>query len=75
MRLPNKIFSFEESVLSKFSAVLSTLEKEPLSVKALYFAVKSKTEDISELLELLDCLYALGRIRYDEETRTLHYVN
>lgn len=74
MRLPNKIFTFNESVLSKFPLVLAVLDKEPLSVKELYTTIKNKTEDVSEFLEVLDCLYALGRIRYDEETRTLQYV-
>lgn len=75
MRLPSKLFSFRECILSKFPLILSTLEKEPLSVRELYFAVKNRTEDINEFLEIIDCLYALGQIRYDEETRTLQYVN
>lgn len=75
MRLPNKIFAFNESVLSKFSFVLSLLKANSLSVKELYLCLKNKTENISEFLEVLDCLYALGRIQYDDETRMLQYVD
>jgi hypothetical protein len=74
MRLPSKIFSFEESVISKFPAILAILQNTPLSPRELYLAVKGKTEDIGEYLELLDCLYALGKINYDNETGRLTYV-
>jgi hypothetical protein len=75
MRLPSKVFSFGESVISKFPAVLTALEREPLSARILYAAVKGKTEDVGEFLEILDCLYALGKIQFDEKTRKLTYVN
>ena len=67
MRLPSKIFSFEESVISKFSTVMAILHDNPLSPRELYVALKNKTEDIGEFLEILDCLYALGKIAYDNE--------
>ena len=74
MRLPSKIFSFNESVLSKFPLVLTALSVAPLSIRELYQQMVNKVEDVSEFLEVLDCLYALGKIRYDEEMRALCYV-
>ena len=74
MRLPNKIFSFNESVLSKFPLLLSTISETPVSIRQMYQQVANKVEDVSEFLEVLDCLYALGKIRYDEEMRVLRYV-
>jgi len=65
MRLPSKIFSFEESAISKFPTFMAALQNNPLSPRELYVAVKSKTENIGEFLEILDCLYALGKIDYD----------
>jgi len=74
MRLPSKIFSFEESVLSKFPIILNALQQGGLSPIELYILTKSKTEDLGEFLETLDCLYALGKINYDEGTGKLLYV-
>jgi len=75
VRLPSKIFSVEESIISKFSIVLTALEKNSLSASELYAAVKNKTENLGEFLEILDCLYALGKIQYDQESRTLKYAD
>ena len=74
MKLPNKIFSFNESVISKFPVILNVLKRNPLSAMDLYLSVKDKTEDLGEFIEILDCLYTLGKIEYDEEVRKLYYV-
>lgn len=96
MRLPNKINSFNESVISKFSIFLTILERRDMTVMEFYYAVNHFNEDISRILEILDdsylnankvnqvddvghfleildCLYALGQIEYNSETRLLHY--
>lgn len=73
MRLPNKINSFNESVISKFSIILSVLEQDDMKVSDLYNTVKKQTDDVGDFLEILDCLYALGKIEYNTETRLLHY--
>lgn len=75
MRLPSKIFSVEESIISKFPIVLTALEKNSQSASELYTAVKNKTENLGEFLEILDCLYALGKIQYEQESRALKYVD
>lgn len=75
MRLPSKIFSYKESILSKYPLVLSILNERPVSVRELFMEIKSSTEDVGEFLEIIDCLYALGAIDYDEETRTLKNVS
>ena len=43
MLLPNKLYSYNESTLSKFPVVLKELRKEPLSVHELYRRVIKKT--------------------------------
>jgi hypothetical protein len=74
MRFPSKNTSYSESVIVKFPAVLGVLECADMTVSELYRSVKDTTEDIGEFIEILDCLYALGKLELNAETRSLHYV-
>lgn len=74
MRLPNKVISFNKSVISKFPLLLAALKHADMPVFDLYNAVHKTTEDVGDFLEILDCLYALGQIEYDAETELLRYV-
>jgi len=74
MRLPNKVNSFNESVISRFPAVLSALEQGDRSPSALYTSVSKVIADINEFIDILDCLYALGKLEFNAETRSLYYV-
>lgn len=73
MQLPNKVTSYKFSILSRFPVVLSILEEESLSPERLYSKVKNKI-DIIEFLEVLDCLFVLGRIVFDNDLMELSYV-
>ena len=75
MLLPSKITTFQESVLSKFPCVLSAFTQESKSISALLDIVSANVKDIVEYLDVLDCLYALGKIDYNPETRLIDYVN
>ncbi len=75
MKLPNKINTYKESVISKFPAVLEPLRTQDIPPDRLYISVKSKVEDIGEYMEILDCLYALGAIDLDTDRGVLVYVN
>jgi hypothetical protein len=75
MLLPNKITSFNESVISKFAKILRILEQSPVAVHELYRAVKSGTNDIEDFLITLDCLYALGKVDFNEERSVIYYVS
>ncbi|MEI3336982.1 MAG: ABC-three component system middle component 7 [Clostridium sp.] len=75
MKLPNKLYSYSESVISKFPVVLSILRKEgSLTILQLYDKVNRKIGNIDEFIETLDCLYLLGKIEYDYESRRIYYV-
>ncbi len=74
MKFPSKVTSYQSSILAKFPIVLSFLETEDMKPDSLYKKVKSKVSDIGEFLEILDCLYALGKVELCEETGLLHYV-
>lgn len=75
MKLPNKLYSYSESIISKFPVVLSILRKEgSLTILQLYDKVNRKIGNIDEFIETLDCLYLLGKIEYDYESRRIYYV-
>ncbi|WP_369690719.1 ABC-three component system middle component 7, partial [Neobacillus fumarioli] len=50
MLLPNKIFSYDESILSKFPLVLKELSNSPLSVVSLYLKIRHLVSDVSEYI-------------------------
>ncbi len=75
MILPSKVTSYRNSVLAKFPLVLAPLAQESLSPLALYGKVKSQLGDVGELVEILDCLFALGKVELDEESGALRYVD
>lgn len=72
MRLPSKFISFKESILPKFIGVLTKLQEHDMTVLELYKRFKGQVENIDEFIEILDCLFALGKISYNGEV--LHYV-
>lgn len=75
MKFPSKVTPYQASILAKFPVVLSCLETEDMTPDILYKKVKSKVSDVGEFLEILDCLYALGKIELYPEGGVLHYVS
>lgn len=74
MRLPSKITSYGESVISKFPPILMVLQNADTGILILYKATAKHFSDIEEFIDTLDCLFALQRIRYDTEREVLCYV-
>lgn len=74
MRLPNKVTSYKESVLSKFSPILNELSQKDMLIYEVYFTTKDNYENISDFLDALDCLYALNKIELLTNLEVLHYV-
>ena len=74
MLLPNKLVSYDQSILPKLPVILRELKKKPVSVHELYKRVIKKMSGVSEFIEVLDCLYALGKIEFDEKEEVLQYV-
>lgn len=68
MLLPNKLFSYNQSVLSKLPTFLTALDK-PTNPKYLYLSMKNVIKSPMEFMEVLDCLYALNKIDIDNEGR------
>lgn len=74
MLLPNKLFSYEESILSRFPIVLSMLKEKPMDIRQLYKKLRDYVESVNDFIEILDCLYALGKVELDGEEGVLKYV-
>lgn len=72
MKFPSKVTPYQANILAKFPVALSCLETEDMRSDALYKKVKSKVLDIGEFLEILDCLYALGKVELYEVGYILH---
>ena len=74
MKLPSKITSYSESVLSKLPIILDCLAKQDLSPTDLYDEVKDCFLNISEYIDALDCLFAMKSIDFDYDEEVIHYV-
>lgn len=69
MILPNKLFPYNKTSLSKISYVLEVLN-EPLSPSEILHSLDGVLSGSLELIDALDVLYALGEIRlFDDEGR------
>lgn len=74
MKLPNKVTSYKESVLSKLTILLDILSVKDSSLIELYFNTKQHFSDTSEFIDTVDCLFALNKLEYNEDLEVLHYV-
>lgn len=74
MRFPSKATPYKASTLAKFPVVLALLEKADISPSEMYATLKkNKVKDIDEFVDILDCLYAMGKLEIRGEL--LHYVD
>lgn len=73
MKLPNKIYSYSESTISKFIPIIEQLENKDETVTSLYQKTKKNFNDIEDYIDTLDCLFALNKIELSEKEE-LHYV-
>lgn len=74
MKLPNKVTSYQESVLSKLNVLLDVLNVGDLALIELYFNTKQHFSDMLEFIDTIDCLFTLNKLEYNEELEVLHYV-
>lgn len=62
IKLPNKIYQYNESIISKFPIVMDSLKESEISIIGLYSKIQSSFVDIDDFIETLTCLYALNKI-------------
>lgn len=74
MLFPNKLITYRESVISKFPYVLQMLQEGPMPASELYKSLSGSITGVSEFMDVLDCLFALNRIEFDEEEEVLRCV-
>jgi len=72
MLLPDKMIKYKESVLARFVPVLTFLQaNSPIIPERLYSETKCSFTSLSEFIQTLDALYALGKIDIDNSTREI----
>lgn len=74
MRLPNKVTPYSKSVIAKFPEILTILREQDLTPNELLESIAGDRENMSEILDALDCLFALRKIELVQEGSRLHYV-
>ena len=75
MKFPNKVIPYKKSILSKLPLVLDALDQKEQTPHQLYESLKSKTDDITEFVALLDCLFALNKIELTDGKVLTHVKN
>jgi len=75
VRFPNKVTTYRQSIISKFPIILKVLETQDYSVGSLYNKVEKKMDGPEEYVQVLDCLFFLGKICFLPGADILHYVN
>lgn len=68
IKLPNKLYQYNESVISKFSAILKAVEFRDVYVYELYLNLTLIFSDINDFIDTLTCLYSLKIIELDNDT-------
>jgi len=75
MLLPSKVTPFQDSVLALFPLLLNVIKVQDISPMNLFDQVRNDVGGVSNFMEALDCLLALGKIKLNEQTEFLSYVN
>lgn len=75
MRIPNKLYSYQDSQFPLFPLVVDALEAGPKSPAVLFESLKDSCPAISDFTDVLDALYALGIVGIDAESGEVRLVN
>lgn len=74
MRLPSKITPYDRSLIARFPILLKEIEKGNVTPSSLYMKTKKRFSGLGEFIQALECLYALGKIDWSQETEVLAIV-
>lgn len=74
LRFPSKDTPYAGSVLALFPDILDRIQSEEATVEQAYQMAVEKQWDLANFFSALDCLYAMNRIKLDEERKVLSYV-
>lgn len=70
MRIPNKLFEYEESIVALFPIILNAIESsdDPIGTYDLFKAVNKKIANLNDFITALDALYGLHKIELSKAT-------
>lgn len=74
MIFPDKLTSFQNSIIAKSIYILKELDVKSQSASNLFLQTQKHFEDISEFMLALDTLYILEKIIYNEQLKVIKYV-
>ena len=74
MKIPSKVISYKESSISKYARTLQRLETKDYTPLDLFMDIKDVYQNIDEYIDVLDGLYALRAIEFNEERGLISYV-
>lgn len=66
MKFPNKITTYKESSFPQMIAILDEIKKNNGSIKLFDLLTNIKQIDINEFIEILDILFAMNKIQFNE---------
>ena len=66
-------FPYKESILRLLPLILDELSRCDMSPTELFESLNDKPS-LSEYIEALDCLFALGKVELVQQSEVLHYV-
>ncbi|KAA6474135.1 MULTISPECIES: ABC-three component system middle component 7 [Bacillus] len=76
MIVPNKIISFNESIIGKMIFILEQItEQKNLTIEELFIKTRDHFEEIDEFVFSLDVLYLLDAIEVDFTKGEANYVS
>ena len=69
MQLPNKLYSYSESILPIMLKIARELKHGSIKVSELYIKIKPALKDSTDFMLAMDCLFAINAadINQDEE--------
>ena len=74
MKLPSKVTSYQESIISKIVVILEVLSEKDTSISELYRYTNQHFSDTAEFIDAIGCLFALNKLEYNDNLEVLHYV-
>ncbi len=71
MKLPSKIFTYNESTLSKLVPVLKSIKEKRCSLSELYKKNKNLFKNTKDFTECLTVLFALKKIKFNQDSELI----
>lgn len=74
MKMPSKVISYRESSISRYARVLIRLREREYEPMELYKDMNNVFDGIDDYMDVLDGLYALRAIEFNDNRGTISYV-